>query len=87
MLDGNGEATIEVPLNDALTTFRLVAVADAGIDRFGTGHASIRVTQDLQILGGLPPLVREDDQFGAHDDPAQHHGARDEGARHAAGHG
>jgi uncharacterized protein YfaS (alpha-2-macroglobulin family) len=44
-LDANGEATIEVPLNDSLTSFRLVAVADAGIDKFGTGtpaFASLR---------------------------------------------
>ena len=29
VLDANGEATVEVPLNDSLTSFRLVAVADA----------------------------------------------------------
>jgi hypothetical protein len=65
VLDENGEATIEVPLNDSLTSFRLVAVADAGIDKFGTGHTSVRVTQDLQVLAGLPPLVRDGDQFAA----------------------
>ncbi|KQW35711.1 alpha-2-macroglobulin [Rhizobacter sp. Root404] len=65
LLDANGEATIEVPLNDSLTSFRLVAIADAGVQQFGTGSASIRVTQDLQLLAGLPPLVREGDQFGA----------------------
>ena len=65
VLDANGEATIDVPLNDSLTSFRLVAIADAGAAQFGTGSASIRVTQDLQMLAGLPPLVREGDQFGA----------------------
>ncbi|HMC15194.1 MAG TPA: alpha-2-macroglobulin family protein, partial [Albitalea sp.] len=65
MLDADGEATVEVPLNDSLTSFRLVAVADAGVQKFGTGSTSIRVTQDLQLLAGLPPLVREGDQFGA----------------------
>ncbi|MEP6557073.1 MAG: MG2 domain-containing protein, partial [Burkholderiales bacterium] len=64
-LDANGEATIEVPLNDSLTTFRLVAVADDGAARFGTGSTSIRVTQDLQVLAGLPPLVRTGDAFDA----------------------
>jgi uncharacterized protein YfaS (alpha-2-macroglobulin family) len=62
-LDANGEATVEVPLNDALTTFRLVAVADAGTQQFGSGSARIRVTQDLQVLAGLPPLVRDGDRF------------------------
>ncbi|MBI5256955.1 MAG: alpha-2-macroglobulin [Burkholderiales bacterium] len=64
-LDANGEALIEVPLNDSLTSFRLVALATAGSDRFGTGSASVRVTQDLQMLPGLPPLVREGDRFDA----------------------
>lgn len=65
VLDANGEATIEVPLNDSLTSFRLVAVADAPTQQFGTGHASIKVTQDLQLLSGLPPLVRDADRFAA----------------------
>jgi uncharacterized protein YfaS (alpha-2-macroglobulin family) len=68
VLDANGEATIEVPLNDSLTSFRLVAVADqadADVQRFGTGSTTIRVTQDLQVLAGLPPLVRGGDRFSA----------------------
>jgi len=65
LLDAQGRATVEVPLNDALTTFRIVAVADAGIGLFGTGQTTIRATQDLQIVSGLPPLVREGDAFRA----------------------
>lgn len=65
VLDANGQASVTVPLNDALTTFRIVAVADAGSGLFGTGQTSIQATQDLQIISGLPPLVREDDQFRA----------------------
>jgi alpha-2-macroglobulin len=64
-LDANGNATVVVPLNDALTTFKIVAVADASTGLFGTGSTSIRATQDLQIISGLPPLVREDDQYRA----------------------
>jgi hypothetical protein len=74
-LDERGEALVEVPLNDALTSFRLVAVADAvepqksgrtsTPQRFGTGSASIRVAQDLQLIAGLPPAVREGDRFEA----------------------
>ena len=64
-LDAKGEAVVEVPLNDSLTSFRLVAVADDGAQRFGSGSTSIRVTQDLQVLAGLPPLVREGDRFSA----------------------
>jgi len=64
-LDANGEATVEVPLNDSITSFRIVAVAIGGIGLFGTGSTSIQSTQDLMILSGLPPLVREGDQFKA----------------------
>jgi alpha-2-macroglobulin len=64
-LDANGQAQVTVPLNDALTTFKVVAVADASLGLFGTGQTTLRATQDLQIISGLPPLVREDDQFRA----------------------
>ncbi len=64
-LDAQGQATVTVPLNDALTTFKIVAVADAGTSLFGTGSTTIRATQDLQIIAGLAPLVREDDQYRA----------------------
>lgn len=64
-LDANGEARIEVPMNDSLTSFRLVAIADDGGARFGTGSAVVRVSQDLQLLPGLAPLVREGDRIDA----------------------
>lgn len=64
-LDGQGRAEVEIPLNDSLTTFRFVAVAESGPEKYGTGQASIRVTQDFMILAGLPPLVRERDRFRA----------------------
>jgi len=64
-LDSAGRARIEVPLNDSLTSFRLVAVASAGDELFGTGHASIRTTQELMLHSGLAPLVREGDRYTA----------------------
>ncbi len=64
-LDAAGTARISVPLNDSLTSFRIVAVATAGLNRFGTGATSIRSTQDLMVLSGLPPVVREGDRFRA----------------------
>jgi alpha-2-macroglobulin len=64
-LDANGEATLEIPLNDSLTSFTVVAVASAGTGLFGTGRTSIRTTQDLMLLSGLPPLVRQGDRFTA----------------------
>ncbi len=68
-LDARGEAVVDVPLNDSLTRFRLVAVADAlradGQMAFGRGETTIRTTQELQLLPGLPLAVREGDRFDA----------------------
>ena len=64
-LDKNGSATVTVPLNDSLTAFKLVAIADVNADLFGTGEAEISATQDLQINSGLPPMVREGDTYRA----------------------
>lgn len=65
VLDAAGSATIRVPINDSLSEFKLVAVASAGSALFGTGSATIRTRQDLQIISGLPPLVREGDRYTA----------------------
>lgn len=61
-LDANGRAQVEVPLNDSLTSFRIVAVADASAGLFGTGDARIRTTQDLMLISGLAPVVRDGDK-------------------------
>lgn len=63
-LDAKGEAVAEIPLNDSLTAFRIVAVA-ASESRFGSGQVGIRATQDLQLIAGVPPVVREGDRFQA----------------------
>ncbi len=69
VLDAKGEALVQVPLNDSLTSFRIVVIADAvqggNAGLFGTGRASIAATQDLQIVSGVPPLVREGDRYRA----------------------
>lgn len=64
-LDAQGEASVEIPLNDSLTAFRIVAIA-ASENRFGTGKTSIRASQDLQILSGLSPVVRSGDRLQAY---------------------
>ncbi|MGB3275845.1 MAG: MG2 domain-containing protein [Castellaniella sp.] len=64
-LDAQGQATIEVPLNDSLTRFRLVAVVDQGQGMFGTGFTDIVSTQDLQVVSGLPQVAREGDRYEA----------------------
>ncbi len=64
-LDAQGQARIAVPLNDSLTRFRLVAVADDGGQRFGSGSTTVRVSQDLQLLPGVAPAAREGDRIDA----------------------
>ena len=61
LLDEKGQAQVRIPLNDSLTTFRIVAIATEGRDRFGQGSTEIRSTQDLMILSSLAPLLRTGD--------------------------
>src|SRR5690606_36480891 len=49
-LDGQGRAELTLPLNDAITRFQLVAVADYGEAQFGTGSIQIATTQDVQVI-------------------------------------
>src|SRR5690606_31630581 len=64
-LDAKGRATVDVPLSDNLSAFRLVAIATDGSQYFGTGEASIRTVQDLGVFAGLPDLVRTGDVYDA----------------------
>ncbi|MCB1178957.1 MAG: hypothetical protein KDK36_15335, partial [Leptospiraceae bacterium] len=62
-LDKNGEAEIEFKTNDSLTSFKVVAIAVGGNNYFGHGSTSIRVTQDLLLFSGVPPVAREGDEL------------------------
>jgi alpha-2-macroglobulin len=64
-LDAEGNASVSIPLNDSLSAFRIVAVADDGAQLYGTGSTTIHTTQDLILTSGLPPLVREGDRYAA----------------------
>ncbi|HEU4851855.1 MAG TPA: MG2 domain-containing protein [Telluria sp.] len=64
-LDANGEATVQVPINDSLSSFRFVAIASGGANLFGTGSTDVRTSQDLMLLSGLPQMVREGDRVRA----------------------
>lgn len=64
-LDEQGEAEVRFRPNDALTRFRLVAVADYGSAYFGQGQSSVATRQDIQLVTGLPPTVREGDRYEA----------------------
>ena len=64
-LDSRGRATVDVPLSDNLSAFRLVAIATDGSQYFGTGEASVRTVQDLALFAGLPDIVRTGDSYDA----------------------
>lgn len=61
-LDPDGRARVSIPLNDSLTSFRVVAIATGGSGLFGSGRTTIRTTQDLMIFSGLPPVIRAGDE-------------------------
>jgi alpha-2-macroglobulin len=65
VLNANGEAETEVPLNDSLTRFRIAAVATAGDSFFGDGSAAVTANKDLQMFSGVPMVTREGDQYRA----------------------
>ena len=65
VVDAKGEAKVQVPLNDSLTAFRIVAIASGSAHLFGTGKTTVRSSQDLMLLSGLPALVREGDRLRA----------------------
>jgi uncharacterized protein YfaS (alpha-2-macroglobulin family) len=62
-LNSSGEAKITIPLNDSMTSFRIVAVAIGGENYFGDGNENIESSKDLIIFSGFAPLAREGDQI------------------------
>jgi uncharacterized protein YfaS (alpha-2-macroglobulin family) len=60
-LDKEGKANFSFPLNDSLTSFKIVAVANSGVYEFGTGSTVIQTSQDIQTFSGLPSVAREGD--------------------------
>lgn len=62
-LDSNGEATIPILLNDSISRFKVIAVGDYGVERFAEAHTEFRSAKDLQLISGIPTLVREQDNY------------------------
>ena len=55
--DRDGKATTTVTLPEALTTYRIMAVAGDEASRFGSGEAEIRVTKPLTLLPNFPRFL------------------------------
>jgi hypothetical protein len=65
MTDKKGEATVQFPLPDNLTTFRIMAIAQTKDSRFGQSEATFKVSKPLLLLPSLPRFARVGDQFQA----------------------
>ncbi|MCB9713477.1 MAG: Ig-like domain-containing protein [Myxococcales bacterium] len=65
--DAKGEATVEIPMPENLTTFRVMAVAidPAQADRFGHGDTTVRVRKPLMLRPSLPRFANFGDRFEA----------------------
>lgn len=61
----DGRAKFRVKLPDNLTTFRLMAVAAAGDDRFGFGEGGVTSSKRLMLRPALPRQLRVGDVFEA----------------------
>src|SRR5262249_16711138 len=62
-LDDKGDATVSVPLNDSLTSFRVEAVATSGLGRCGRGGPPPRAAGARCRAPGRPPPVRGGDRL------------------------
>ncbi|MBS2037211.1 hypothetical protein JST97_19645 [bacterium] len=61
--DASGKAKITVTLPDSLTRYRLIALAESGIQRFGKGESSLTARKPLQIRPSTPRFANYGDRF------------------------
>ncbi len=59
----DGTVTVEVPLPDNLTRYRVMAVAVDGVDRFGKGEANITARLPLMARPSAPRFLNFGDRF------------------------
>ncbi|WP_434415325.1 alpha-2-macroglobulin family protein [Nannocystis pusilla] len=66
-IDASGEATVEVPMPENLTSFRIMAVAvdPDQADRFGSGEANVKVRKPIMLRPSLPRFANFGDKFEA----------------------
>jgi uncharacterized protein YfaS (alpha-2-macroglobulin family) len=61
--DGAGEAVLEVPLADSITTWRLGAIASSSNGALGSVEHGIRVFQDFFVDIDFPAKLTQDDEI------------------------
>ncbi|MGA7130085.1 MAG: MG2 domain-containing protein [Chthoniobacterales bacterium] len=63
--DSSGHATVKFTAPDAITRYRLVAVAWAGGNQFGSSESAITIQKPLLITPSMAPLARTGDRLAA----------------------
>lgn len=63
LTDAAGQATVDVPLPDNLTRYRVMVVAVAGADHFGSAEANITARLPLMVRPSPPRLLNFGDTF------------------------
>jgi uncharacterized protein YfaS (alpha-2-macroglobulin family) len=63
LVPASGRLTVEVPLSDDLTNFRVRAVAASGGQRFGFKQQTLKVRLPVLVQPQLPRFVRQGDRF------------------------
>lgn len=61
--DAQGKAHVSFTLPDQLTSFKIMAVANASIDQFGLGESAIKTQKEIMIRPALPRFIRLGDRF------------------------
>ncbi len=60
--DGKGDASIEIPIADSITTWRMAMLASTETGALGTGTASLKVFQDFFVDLDLPVRLTQGDR-------------------------
>jgi uncharacterized protein YfaS (alpha-2-macroglobulin family) len=63
LTDGRGDASVEIPIADSITTWRMAILASTQAGALGTGTASLKVFQDFFIDLDLPVTLTEGDRI------------------------
>ncbi len=61
--DAQGRATVQVDLPDSLTRYRVIAVAAAGEDQFGSDESTLEAALPVQVRPSPPRLANFGDTF------------------------
>jgi alpha-2-macroglobulin len=63
LTDATGRARVAVRVPGSLTRYRIMAVAVAGADRFGTGEATVTARREMTVRVTAPRFLNHGDRF------------------------